>query len=165
MPIAKTEEEVAYHEAGHIVAALILGNIHIDFASIISRKNEAGRVRPFVAEYNDGKKNTTRQMIILTLSGPVAHKRYYPDMDPRCGEGDFQQVNKYFHELCIPESEYEEHLNKFRKKTERLINKHWDLIVKIAEALVEKKEIGSDEIYKVYHKYFGLDKILKKKIH
>jgi ATP-dependent Zn protease len=157
-------KEVAYHEAGHIAVALLLG-IGIDSASILPDKSGFGRVRPFLFRYNPTQRETKkekRDMILHSLAGPIAHKKYNPEMDPISGNFDIENVYKFFQELGIPESIYEEHFNKNYKRTERIVNKKWDFVVKMAEALFEKKELEMDEIYRIYHKYYGLDKILRK---
>lgn len=153
-----SERQIAFHEAGHVVA-FYLGNIPFDSATIIPEDEDVGPNGPFLIA---GKIIPTANLTyaksykkaIIAFMGPVAEARYRHCSYPQCFEqykdGDVKVAIDAIHALCIDEpmlfpSEIELQ-EKLVKMAIKIVRKHWAWICLIAEKLIERKGLTRDEI-------------------
>lgn len=155
-------KEVAYHEAGHLVAAIIF-NMKSDCATII-RNEEAGSLGHVINdnfnEYADISDKWHQALltrhIISHLSGYLAQRKYYPNAD-RIGAikdemSAIDCLNKMYTRFpkkyyIDGEDRYDIFLQaRYEPKAEKFVNDHWEQIEYTAKLLLKKKTLNQDDI-------------------
>jgi hypothetical protein len=154
-----TLEATAYHEAGHMVAAVHLG-VPIRHATIVSGQNALGkyagsiRHQPlfpmFEIEAGDiGRiEGKVSKRIIILLAGPIAQRRFRrsswrswhgridyetaADLAQTLNGGDEKATNAYLKWLSL--------------RAERLVDFDWPDVVACAERLMSRKTLSSREV-------------------
>ena len=157
-------EQTAYHEAGHIVVQLVQGYT-IDRASIEAEEDSLGRVHKalpllyedFSTSGKREKRKTVEAFIRASYAGYEAECLYDPAAEEFRSEGDFSQAWSLPRDhgiaprgcAYIGDDVYERYLQRLRKEAKRLVRKHWNLIVAIAQELLETKEVSDEQARKV----------------
>lgn len=155
--MAIDREVVAHHEAGHAVAAHVLG-LTVDRISIVADGDAAGQV---IHDYgcnmnevlyeDDGIRQwALERAAIASLAGEVAQRRYRPDsVDPDHGGGDRVHVHQILDHLA---GEADQELRDawatlLLLRAERLVEAYWPRVEWLASVLVSQTTIeGADEI-------------------
>ena len=167
--------ETAYHEAGHAISMkFLLPQIPIEQATIVARENTLG----FVSfNFEDLIGNMTKEDIYnrikVALAGRIAQNKKFKKIDTGAAN-DIEQatllakvyVSKYGFDEKIGNVNLEvlgsplvvdeeiknrviELMKKATKETEEFVNKHWDKIEKLANALIEKEIVTNNEIEEI----------------
>ncbi len=133
---ARRESGTAHHEAGHMVATIMQGG-RFDLGTIDHEQFARGGVCDITGM-------TKKQTAIATMAGPEAQKRFWRHrdymVDKRGWKGDLDTVNKLVSPAELPEVEFE---------ARRLVNKFWDTIEAVANALVEKGTLHGFEVWEI----------------
>ena len=169
--ISKEDERiVSYHEAGHAVAQLItspLGYKGVAYITVTPHGQSLGHVSP-VSEERLSRKSDIENKVKVALAGRAVEERIL-DGDYTIGAvGDLQQANQtllgYVAKYGMSESNenlFIENLDENKglvqsetkiarerlyKETKELINKHFDIVEKIAEYLMKNPSIEQNEL-------------------
>lgn len=142
---ASTLEEVAYHEAGHVVVGHRLG---VDLASAdILPDGDGGNghtvfnVRPGFREEPD----YIEAVVVTFLAGPVAEARV-AGFDNAEGSGyDLEAVAREWLRLLVPPARHGERLAALRARAEELVAESWVQIEAVARALLERGRLNRAE--------------------
>jgi hypothetical protein len=150
---AATLRAVAFHEAGHAVAAVTLG-IRVFLATVVPSHDCAGHVlHAPIGEL------TVEQALLITLSGPAAQRRYFPllavfgpegegDLEDHIGVFDFAEARtllRMLHgsdwmDVCA------ETLPRWLARADRLVGREWLWILRVAAALEQRHTLTGAEI-------------------
>jgi hypothetical protein len=122
----------AYHEAGHIVVAVVQklnlaeGGMRIDAGA-------EGVAR--ICIRLPGDQIQREKSIIVLFAGKIAQLRFdaYND-DPQRWEIDYVSINQLVEEMKVPNDQSIKEL--LHKESEELVNQHWQLIRDLAETLL-----------------------------
>ncbi len=148
------EDIVAYHEAGHAAIGILFDHT-IDVATIIRDGDAAGGVlidhgKFDRLRYEDdlAKQVVFERLIMASLAGVVAQKRYEPDsISEAHGLSDRAAANDYLDKLEPPTAEIRAaYLHLLELRTTALLELHWDRVERIAKALLKKKTLTPDEL-------------------
>lgn len=128
-------KSTAYHEAGHLVAAAILGlplcegGMRIDL-----RGGGVSRycIRTPGCPSSSSEDNLERRNTIISLlSGQIAQRKYLPNLDePSCWLEDDRLIEELVKELAIKSSD--EVVAQLFSAAENLIDENWSLVVGLA---------------------------------
>lgn len=145
-PTDREKGRVAYHEAGHAVAAWSLG---CPFSTVTIVPDERGEgcvsLEGFRKRLTHSGHNPklAQQWGAIQLSGPVAAKKYVSDPE----DDEFQQKD---HEALLlivlgesfgPADQIAREVSKARNKAQQLVKANWDRITLLAEALLERGSV------------------------
>jgi hypothetical protein len=147
---------VAYHEAGHAVAAVKL-RLKLDAVTIAASTEAQGKLsfaNPLRGidlrwDSSDRARMKAEKLIVASLAGPFAQKRYKPRSQWRvAGSGfgiivergtDFDKLHgngkvatRYGAYVCAV--------------AEQLVEQNWESIGRLARLLIERKTLTADEI-------------------
>lgn len=169
----------AYHEAGHAVISHILRpNIKIEQITVMPRNKSLG----FVSYNNDeipanSSFDDIKNKILISFAGRVAEKKFAGESGVNTGaSNDLEQASdlafwavrnlgmsdigyvnlknqtqsSYLSELI--DKKVLEILNECKEKCEKLVDKNWSKIEKIAKILIEKEMIDENEFLNVIKK-------------
>jgi hypothetical protein len=145
----KVEFPTAYHEAGHVVAALMQG-VAVRSVTIVPDKQKAylGLVRheDLTRGVNLETDNSSRtrsrieKLIVVTFAGTAAQRRY----DRRSwrsfhSSGDYNSAVRLADVVCSSSAASEAFLKWLAVTADDLIGAHWPDVEKIAKALLEER--------------------------
>lgn len=146
---------VALHEAGHAVASYYLGT-PLQYSTIVRRGRFSGHTRQRRVRFDrrgvfdkspDGRDRAERH-ILVALAGVVAQGRYAPD--PRCLRGsdsDIELAMKLFWHISERDAEARHHyFSLLYRRTQLLIENHWQDVLAVASTLVQRKTLSAEEI-------------------
>ena len=148
---------VAYHEAGHVVAAWRHG-FKIKSATIVPEKDILGKVvnagSPFAGvniEYDNSPRARAlaEDYIIGLLAGHAAERRYNPRLAKRQvvqSHGDHKQALDIADYMCSSAKAVDAYLNWLSVAADDLIHGAWDFVETIAKALIERRTLNAAEI-------------------
>lgn len=155
----KLLKRVAYHEAGHAVAACQLG---LRFGQVTIKGDEAAHGRVVLSGRLDLSTSSVRVDTILkhlcvTLAGVTAEKKAmgrvgpdsfgYPREFGDRAVGDAAATGHLLEYIAGNDDEEARLFNKWaRHRTERLIDQHWEWIESVANALLEQDSLTYDEV-------------------
>ncbi len=142
----------AYHEAGHVVMAYLLG-IRIKRASIISGKDYVGIVhhekivRGEYAENDNSLRNRNRmeKSVLISLAGDIAQKHHAP----RSLGGASDDHDKASDLALMVNSSSESanaSLNWLTIRATDVLKLRWPMVDAVARELVKQKELGREQI-------------------
>lgn len=139
----------AYHEAGHAVVAVYL-MVRIRHVTIKARKDTAGHVA--LLRPARGMKETHARGIIA-LAGEAAQRRFNPRSVRRHhGEGDRKAVDRYAKEYSGGSARYNKALvDLWQIRADDLVKLCWPTIVRVAEALLERRTLPYSEVCALMH--------------
>jgi ATP-dependent Zn protease len=149
----------AYHEAGHAVAALMLG-LPLEEVSI-TMDGEHGLVggthcRPRLAHLDPDTHwgrvspedaGQLRAAIMVSCAGPLAEARCTGRFTWRCGEGDRETAMEYARYMRHDPAAFQAYLDAIFRQTAELINatRTWPLVEAVAQALLERGRLDGPE--------------------
>jgi hypothetical protein len=126
---------LAYHESGHSVSAMHMG-LGVDFATIVPDGARLGRVR------HDPAKNADDEISIL-LAGTLAQLKAYPNA-PVDNGGDMDRIERAAARAWGRYSS--QHLDRLTASTRALVDRHWQAITAVADALYTRATLTGAEI-------------------
>jgi ATP-dependent Zn protease len=130
-------KRIAYHEAGHAVAAYRFKH-EADTISIVPDPL-TGILGFSREEYESMDGSTSVEQIIVLYAGWAAEHKYDSNSNPLESVGDTEKAGYL---LQYIEGETESIL---RIKTEKIINENWNAIEALATALIENQTLKYDE--------------------
>jgi hypothetical protein len=167
-------ERAAYHEAGHIIIAAVLG-LKLKPGGIVIT-DDLGKGAAFYetrwpeTKYGDNpefherfaKKIDRKNSILAAFAGQIAQEKF--DLNSPAYDAD--DLEKIIEPLLQEEREEQpvshDICEELRAESDRLVIKHWKVIAEIAKKVLAKKEdnfesrLSRDEIVPILKKY-GID--------
>jgi len=134
---------IAYHEAGHAVAARKLG-LPVDYINIVPKGATLGHVMLTGPEVPDPELD-----IIFSMAGPVAEKRLTGER-LKIAHNDRQHVLMALEMAAHSRQHY-------IRLTEKLVADNWEAIVDVAEELIRVGKISGDRLDLILYRV-GKDK-------
>jgi len=142
--LAMRDARYAYHEAGHAVAAAVLGfpfrssGIHIDRdgvgTTLIVRPS-----RKCSGPFSNLQASQTRMVIVL-FAGLLAQKKFRPDSSNKSAADDELKINQYLGAIYRTDTISELLArNYLKQEAERLVHEFGNAITKVAETLWAKE--------------------------
>ena len=149
---ASTLEEVAYHEAGHVVVGHSLG---VELASVdILRDGEGGNghsvfnvprwFRPS-APLDERRRRYAEAVVITFLAGPIAEARIAGFSNLEGSGYDLDAVAREWLRLLEPPERHEARLAGLSQQAQQLVDQNWPAIEKLARALLERRRLTGAE--------------------
>lgn len=155
----------SYHEAGHIVFGLI-SLMYINKARLEKDENRISGftyysfIEPEHISDQDVIKFVLEAEICMKYSGLIAEKCYYKDISGSSKfpnvlkngcESDTNGASKIFqkYNLSTPGKKRSVYKKKLKRRTHRLIKKHWLSVAIIAKALFKSKQLSYNKIKKI----------------
>jgi len=138
-PDGRTQD--AYHEAGHFVAAMVLGADLPDVITIRRVSGTRGRVSTRMSDDLDSPEYCENQAVIM-FSGWAAQLELDPS-DPeeaRRGSDDDNAMAAAF--LAVAEHTTEDQC---RTRARQAIKEHWNEVGVVAQALLDREELQGQE--------------------
>lgn len=138
-----SEDENAYHEAGHEVAAAAGGLLLLPEGILIYEGADASKALSGYACYQEGDLGdiSHREAVLIALiAGMRAQDRKFPETAPRSGTPDESKLNDLL-ERCgrIPTPE------RVNELCQQLLTQYWGAIEALATTLLERPWEGVDE--------------------
>ena len=142
---SSTLEEVAYHEAGHVVIGHRLG---VDLASAdILPDGQGGNghtvfnVRPGFRDHPD----YIEAVVVTFLAGPIAEARIAGFKNPEGSGYDLDAIAREWLRLLVPRAQYKARLAELTQQAERLVTESWPQIAAVAQALFRRRRLARDD--------------------
>jgi hypothetical protein len=141
--LGMSDARYAYHEAGHAVAAAVLGfpfrsfGIHIDHDGVgVTRIVRPSR--KCSSPFSNLQTSQTRMVIVL-FAGLVAQKKFCLDSSNKSAADDEEKIEQYLGAIYRTEEAAKSIARKYLKQeAERLVDAFWFAISKVAETLWAK---------------------------
>ena len=152
----KVEFPTAYHEAGHVVAALMQG-VAVRSVTIVPDKQKAYHgltrhedlTRGVDLETDNSSRTRSRieKMIVVRFAGAAAQRRY----DRRSWRGfhsssDYKIAARLAATVCSSPAASKAFLKWLAVTADDLIGAHWPYVEKVAKALLEEKTLSRARI-------------------
>jgi ATP-dependent Zn protease len=149
---ASTLEEVAYHEAGHVVVGHRLG---VELASVdILSDGQGGNghtvfnvprwFRPS-ATMDERRRRYAEAVVTTFLAGPIAEARVAGFHNLEGSGYDLDAVAREWLRLLEPPERYEAQLDELTAEAEKLVDENWPAIERLAQALLERRRLTGAE--------------------
>lgn len=159
----------AYHEAGHAVAAVLLGLqlVRVSIAPTPERGSVGHtevkplrRVLPTGGEASPHQRFNADVILMMTIAGRVAESHFVGE-DRKPDYDDLERINELFGQLCLTDREADayQHWITIRVKTKLVNNLNWRGVVALAEALVEFEIIDGDYATDIIRRAWSRDAI------
>ena len=152
--LCSTPEEVAYHEAGHVVVGHRLGLELVDVDVISDRKGGHGHTnfKPpawFRREtpLDERGREFARAVVVTFLAGTVAEARRAGFENGAAGGFDLDAVVREWLLLLVPPAEIEEQLRALDARAAEKVGDpaNWGAIEKLAAALREHRRMSAGQ--------------------
>ncbi len=153
----KPRAATAYHEAGHAVAARLL-SVRFKEVTILPTKTSLGHVlpaappkwfEPDVARANSRIRSQIENRTRVLLAGPAAEARFKGRHDWRSASDDIRQAVSLLDYVSRSNGEVEAYFALMRIQAGGLIEKHWDEVQGVAEALLERTRLTAKDVAKI----------------
>ena len=139
-----TIEALAYHEAGHAAAAILLKR-GINYASIVPKEGMIAHCNLPERKVSAAQKpKWSEREILVLLSGPASEELYSGAINRRGAAGDFNGAI----ELTNDHEYQEEYLDEIYDKAKTFIKNHWEQVKLLANALLEHKHLSDAKMRK-----------------
>ncbi len=159
MKQTKELESIAYHEAGHAVAAHA-HQVRIKALTIVPADGTLGRLesQPYFKGINIDYDSSPRaqqrveNMVIVCLAGPAAQRRFYPRGSWRVNaKGDWQQVMDLLSYLVGSEEQLTAYCNLMEIRARDFVRdpEWWFLIERVAQRLLDRQTLTGAEVRKL----------------
>lgn len=163
----ESRESLAYHEAGHVVAAHLLD---IDFggASLVAEEDSAGRVKKppsplgfmVYGKHKDKQDERLKSRVTACLSGLAARKILTGEeaLNPGATWGHQDMLDAFDMAAYLTEGQQEETselLEQSTSRAERLLREHWSGVEAVAAALLEHEELDREKALAVFEESQG----------
>jgi ATP-dependent Zn protease len=150
----KSQLRIAFHEAGHVIAARVLG-MPINKATIIPEHDTIGHVKyanplrdvKLDCDSSDEARRRAERTIIIIFAGPAALRKYSPGSSRFLhARGDFEEAAELAGRI---DATIEPLLERLNRMAEDLVEAHWHDVVIIAEALVKEQTLDHNRIEEI----------------
>ena len=145
----KSKTAIAYHEAGHSVAAC-LAHKRFRIVSILPNEESMGRCiivqwKSFHPDYETSRRTRYRIKadIFMLLAGPCAEYKYVGGRKPVYSVKDYQEARELASYLCGSQEEADAYVEYMWEQTKNIISLDWNwkAIVAVANALLGQKTL------------------------
>ena len=148
------EERVAYHEAGHFVAAYVgKKSPAIRSLSIIPKGDTLGHAVPFPTPSFRPDIDPPLQRVVDTivayLAGSAAEKRFAGRFDHGDSEEDYCSAVSLGMHVVTADRELELFVNWLDERAAEVIDIHWWAVTGVAEELLRRKKMTGKEALEV----------------
>lgn len=153
----KALQATAYHEAGHVVIRWHEQLGPPEVATIIPEGDVLGRVKgeglpkgyePYEDSMDDPE--PIEKEIRELLAGPIAQKRFDPEgFDKDHAGSDWDMAVKWALHLGGDQETTEALLHQLETQAKDILDRLWDCVVAVADALLEHKELSGDEVWEI----------------
>jgi len=153
-------KRTAYHEAGH-AAVLLVYDLPFDSVTIKPTEDSTGGSRGHILKPNPmmfegGKRERNqivRQYIVSAYAGFEAERCFDPNADEGLSEEDFSNAWNLPRDWDLPikgcsyigDEVYEQYLARQRQQARALVRKHWALVERLAQALLERETLSGEQ--------------------
>ena len=144
--VSPTRAEVAHHESGHAVSALVLG-LNLELASIVPDGDHLGHVIVAVPKHRDLDYFVRRAT--MTWCGLLAGERHFGVTVEDLGDDDHQQITAYGDLAALGFGEAAAFAQWTRMRAMNLLAAHWPAVTTVALALLEHDILTGDEIRRI----------------
>lgn len=150
--------EVAYHEAGHAVAALVLHlSIGAKGATITPSDLAHGALKIWgspprsrrIGALPHATRGRLESYAIAACAGYEAQKKFCPGCD-FSGDDDENKASELLTWLSPKDETRSAHMALARLEARDLVERYWKQIETVAEALVERKSLTRDELWEIF---------------
>ena len=139
---------VAYHEAGHAVAAHVLG-IEVKSVSIVEEEGTLGRsISPLPRDfdpYAQGAEEVMRSHLVVGVAGAASEELLTGKLLSIKGK-DLEGATKLLMSLAAVGAQTQEDGEWARKKAKSTLRYNWESVRALAEALLEHRELDREQI-------------------
>ena len=151
---ASTEALAAYHEAGHAVAAYLLGSKPRPI-SIATLGDDLGlgegppplRGMKLDSDGSDRARLRLERAIIISLAGPIAQRTYRPGLwRDWHGEEDMATAATLAMKAIGSSETTSAFVNWLTLRAKELVSANWSLVEAVAERLTEDRSLSGDQI-------------------
>ncbi len=142
---ASTLEEVAYHEAGHVVVGHRLG---VDLASADILPDGHGGNGHTVFNVRPGFREQPayiESVVVTFLAGPVAEARIAGFENPEGSGYDLDAIARDWLRLLAPPAERAARRAELTRRAEQLVAENWTQIEAVAQALLRRRSLARDD--------------------
>jgi hypothetical protein len=135
----KQEESAAYHEAGHMTAAVVQGmpirasGLHVDLCG----RGCADYFQRLPGDngMTDRDQRERKRTIIALYAAHFAQLKFYPDCNQAGWRDDFGKIEGLFREMHPDEQTHAG----LQERAEKLVDAHYSLIEELAKTLLSKE--------------------------
>jgi hypothetical protein len=141
---ASLRERTCVHEAGHCVAALVLG------VPIISVSIDNGTPHMHLARYRAPHDCGLETVVTLCLSGPAAEELFFGSIEDGGDLADYEMAREYLSRSISPLRAAAE-FGSLRDSAQRLVRSAWaqQRIRVLADALLRGGTLSGEEIHRI----------------
>ena len=134
-----SDEDLAYHEAGHTVAALLLGRSVARVSIVRDDPTRGVRVPSFDAEAPD-ESGTGRDKVLILLAGCAAQQVRDPASPRQTDAKDWPRAEALAGSASALEAEWERAVALLQSP------EHWQRVERLAQALLRERVLESAQI-------------------
>lgn len=143
----------AYHEAGHAVAAVVLG-VPIVTVTIVPSAGAHGHMQMparWIADvhgYRVPSRDLVERYVVKALAGVTAQRKAYPrSVRSHHGRSDGESAFSVA-VLVMPDSErvIQAFIDYCQARAEQLVEEYWASVTEVAQELVTRKTIGRNDV-------------------
>jgi len=135
--------KIAYHEAGHAVAAVVLG-LEVEMASIVPEGDILGHV--VAPEPIDSSLECWIARATMLWCGPLAAQRHFGAFIDDGGSDDHESIDVFGDCAAIGAGELGGFKEWTRARAMSVLNANWSAVTAVALALLEHDTLTGDEI-------------------
>ncbi len=157
---------LAFHEAGHAVAAVVLG-ISITRVSIVPSIHSFGRVthgrhEPYAAlvegaPLNERGRQAVRAQVLMSFAGPSAEERLTGWC--RSTDNDGYEQAQMLELLGGSDSEILAELLNLSDVSRQFVEEHWEVIGQLAEVLFDRRMLSGKTVRKIVRRALGAQRV------
>jgi hypothetical protein len=141
--MAQPFDSAAYHEAGHITAAVVQAmplrktGVHLDlYGHGCADYFQRGPHDPATTDLDHKERKLT---IIALFAAHIAQLRFYPDCEQDGWRDDFHKIRTLSSQIIPDDESQQQRLEEeMRQRAKRLVDSHWPIIEELAQALLAK---------------------------
>lgn len=150
-------QSVAHHEAGHAVVNWKEG-VPVTSVSIIPKEDSVGHIisrhilHEINVEWDDSPqtRSLVESRIRICLAGPIAQKMFNPHgFRKHHAEHDWKEATNLVLYLGGDEETTNACIQQLKNQTHDIIDRHWDRVEAIAEALIEQKKLSGAQVKEI----------------
>jgi hypothetical protein len=147
-------EEVAYHEAGHVVVGHVLGLDLVDVDVVADREGGNGHTNfrapgwfPPAGPLAADQRSFVESVVTTFLAGTAAEARHAGFENPEASGFDYDAVAREWARYLGPDSAIDDRLAALRVSAERLLADpdNWSAIERLARVLLKRRRIDARE--------------------
>jgi hypothetical protein len=140
--MSKQIESAAYHEAGHVTAAIVQGmpirvtGLHVDlYGHGCADYFERGVGDLALTELDHRERKLT---IIALYTAHEAQLRFYPECLRDGWQNDLAKIEGLTHEMHLTDEEAHAMQGQLKERAKKLVDDHWPIIEELAKTLLAK---------------------------